>query len=284
MKSIVALVIAVVMPLNAGSADQKPLEIKVVDDQISIHAEAVPLGRLLGLLDRIVGTTSTVPPELANRNVSTQFTGLPLDRAVKKVFEGFPLDYVVLEGTQIVVTAVSESLTGQARASAPPRPSNPQPFVSPNRAPTPVPAQNPFQAQGNPAVGGNRNAGNAPAQPAIIQTPFGPLVNPRANQNQQQQPGMPMAMPGQAGFPFRSNGASPTGMPTSPGGTMSSDGRTLPATMSPSEYMMRQQGTPGATPGAPGAQPGSQPNVFGNTSPTILDLNKKSPNPPKPKP
>jgi hypothetical protein len=192
MRPIVALVIAVVMPLNAGSTDQKPLEIKDV----------------------------------------------------------------VLEGTQIVVTAVSQSLTGPAQASAPPRPTNPQPFVSPNRAP----AQNPFQAQGNPnrAVSGNRNAGNASAQPAIIQTPFGPLVNPRANQNQQQQPGNPMAMPGQAGFPFRTSGASATGIPTSPGGTI--------------------------LPSIPGAQPGSQPNVFGNTSPTILDLNKKTPNPPQPKP
>ena len=273
MKPIVALVIAVLMPLNTGAADQKPLEIKVVDDQVSIHAEAVPLGRLLGLLDRTAGTTSTVPPELANRNVSAQFAGLPLDQAVKKVFEGLPLDYVVLEGTRIVVTAVSESLTGQDRAAAPPRPSNPQTFVSPNRAPTPP--QNPFQAQGNPnpAVGGNRNAGNAPAQPAVIQTPFGPLVNPRANQNQQQQPGMPMAMPGQAGFPFGTSGASPTGMPISPGGTMS-----------PSEYMMLQRRTPGATSGTPGAQPGSQPGVFGKTSPTILDLNKKTPNPPQPKP
>ena len=72
----------------------------MVDDQVSIHAEAVPLGRLLGLLDRTAGTTSTVPPELANRNVSAQFAGLPLDQAVKKVFEGLPLDYVVLEGTQ----------------------------------------------------------------------------------------------------------------------------------------------------------------------------------------
>jgi hypothetical protein len=274
MNLIVALAIAALMPLSAGAADRKPLEIKVVDDRVSIHAEAVPLGRLLGLLDRTAGTTSTVPPELANRNVSTQFAGLPLDQAVKKVFEGLPLDYVVLEGTQIVVTAVSQSLTGQAQAAAPPRASNPQPFVSPNRAPTPAP-QNPFQARGNPnpAVGGNRNAGNAPAQPAVIQTPFGPLVNPRANQNQQQQPGMPMAMPGQAGFPFGARGASPTGLPTSPGGTMS-----------PSDYMRLQQGAPGATPGRPGAQPGPQPNVFGNTSPTILDLNKKSPNPPQPEP
>ena len=56
-------------------------EIRIVDNKVSIQAEAVPLSRLLRLLDQATGMTSKVPPELANRNVSVRFSDLKLDDA-----------------------------------------------------------------------------------------------------------------------------------------------------------------------------------------------------------
>ena len=257
MKRLVMLTLVLVFAQYAVAADGNGLEIKVIDGRVSMHAEAVPLGRLLGLLDRVAGTKSTVPDSLINRNVSVQFRGLALDRAVKKIFEGLPIDYFVLENTRIVVTAVSGTLSGDARPSTPTRAAtaSPQPFVNQNRPPvgSGLNRVTPFQA--NPVVGANNRApGNAPQQPAIIQTPFGPLVNPRANQNFQPQPGTPLAMPGQSSYPF----GLPTGSPGMPGTT------------------------PGVTtsPGTPTTPGSAQPNVFGNTSPKILDLNKKTPPPP----
>ena len=192
MKPIAVLGLAVVLSTSAGANDRKPLEIKVVDDRISIHAEAVPLGWFLVLLDRVAGTKSTVPAVLANRNVSAQFTGLPLDKAVKKIFEGLALDYLVLEDTRIVVTAVSQVLTGPAQDVEPLASSAnaSQRFVRRGASLPSLPEKNPFQAEVNPSLGNNWNGENAPLQPAIIQTPFGPIVNPRVNQKPQQ-PGMP---------------------------------------------------------------------------------------------
>lgn len=261
MKRLVIVTLVLVFAQYAGASDSDRLEITVIDGRVSMHAEAVPLGRLLGLLDRVAGTNSTVPDQLINRNVSVQFSGLNLDRAVKKIFEGLPLDYLVVENTRIVVTEVSGTLSGEAPSATPARATTaaPQPFVSPGRPPAgnPVNRATPFQA--NPVVGANNQAagannrapGNAPQQPAIIQTPFGPLVNPRANQNSQAQPGSPLAMPGQSSYPFGTSLGTPS--VTSPGAT------------------------PGGTPTSPAA---GQPNVFGNTSPKILDLNKKTPPPP----
>ena len=68
-------------------------------------------------------------------------------------------------------------------------------------------------------------------EPAMIQTPFGPMVNPRAKQVPDQQEGFSI-VPGGAG---------------------------------------------NSSAGAPS-------NIFGNTSPAILDLNKKRSNSPQPKP
>ena len=261
MKRFAALALMLVFAQSVGASDQDALEITVIDGRVSIHAEAVPLGRLLGLLDRVAGTNSTVADQLINRNVSVQFSGLDLDRAVKKIFEGLPLDYFVLGNTRIVVTAVSGTLSGQAAPASPAGASNPspQPFVSQSQGQRDARAINratPFQANAA-ARANNPVPGNAPQQPAIIQTPFGPLVNPRANQNAQQQPGSPLAMPGQSSYPFGTTTGSPgtpsvtsPGMPTSPG----------------------TQTTPGS----------GQPNDLGNTSPKILDLNKKSPSPPPP--
>jgi hypothetical protein len=258
MKSLASLAISMAMlvslPFAASATQADGLDIQVVDGQISINAEAVGLGRFLNLFDRVTGTESTVPAELENRNVSVQFHALNLAQAVRKIFEGLPLDYVVLEQGRIVVTAVSGTLTAGAGGV-------PVPVNSPVRTPeqpfaTAQPrdaAANPFQSPGvNAAASANGGGGTAPAQPAIIQTPFGPLVNPRANA----QSTMPLAGPGQ-GFPV---GAGP-GSVAPP---VTTDGRVVFPTTS---------GLP-----ANGAQPGATPPaLFGNTSPTILDLKNAPP-------
>jgi hypothetical protein len=252
---LIALIALVAMPISLPSAAQADgLDIQVVDGQISIDAEAVALGRLLKFFDRVAGTESTVPTELENRNVSVQFHALDLAHAVKKIFEGLPLDYVVLEHGRIVVTAVAGTLT--AGAGGVPVPANNtvqasrQPFAVEE---PPVAAANPFQSPGvNLAASANGVGGTAPAQPAIIQTPFGPLVNPRANA----QSTMPLAGPGQ-GFPLGA-GAGSVAPP------VTTDGRVVFPT---SSGLLANGTQPGATP----------PALFGNTSPAILDLKNAPP-------
>src|SRR5262245_39178965 len=99
------LVLAAIPALSAGKAP----EIQIIDGKVSMQAEAVPLGRLLRLLDAATGMTSKVPPELANRNVSVRFSGLDFDTAVRKIFEGQPFDYVFVNGKGIHVTALAQA-------------------------------------------------------------------------------------------------------------------------------------------------------------------------------
>ena len=87
MRYLASIVLFLLLPFQFTGAQGNGLDIRAVDGRISIHVEAVPLGRLLGFLDRVAGTESTVPDELANRNVSVQFDGLDIDRAIKKIFE-----------------------------------------------------------------------------------------------------------------------------------------------------------------------------------------------------
>ena len=253
MRYLASIVLFLLLPFELTGAQGDSLDIRALDGRISIHVEAVPLGRLLGLLDRVAGTESTVPDELANRNVSVQFNELDIDRAIKKIFEGLPLDYAVLGRTRIFVTAVSQTLAGQSLSPvAASSNSTLEPFVN-SQAPTP--AANPFQAAGvNPAVGANAARGNAAAQPAVIQTPFGPLVNPRATANARQTGSAPLVGPGQ-GFPF--GAVSPASSP---------DGSAIFGTTA---------GLPTGT-GVPGTPAGnSQPSIFGNTSPPMLDLKQQ---------
>jgi len=196
-----ALLITILSVGLAGSAlgAGKGPEISIIDDKVSIHAEAVPLSRLLRLLDRATGLTSKVPPELANRNVSVRFSNLSLDDAIRKIFEGQPVDYVLVQGQGIFVTGTSQNVVA-GNSAAPNSPPPQETFVEDNPfapqppfggAPQPVPGFAPQVNPNNPNVNQNPNQ-----QPATIQTLFGPIPNPRANQPIQQ-PGMPMVTPGQ---------------------------------------------------------------------------------------
>src|SRR5215468_9802145 len=87
-------------------------EVDLVENKLSINAEAIPLSRLLQLLDLATGMKSKVPPELANRNISVKFSGLSLTEGVRKIFQGQPVDYAFILGQGIIVTAAAQNLTG----------------------------------------------------------------------------------------------------------------------------------------------------------------------------
>jgi hypothetical protein len=175
---------------------------------------------------------------------------LGFDDAVRKIFEGQPLDYVVIERQGIIVTALSqtggpESSPGQPALNSAPaqiieqpsfiedNPPAPQPFVPPQPPvgqQLPVPAANtPFNQPFNQ---------QQQQQPAMIQTPFGPIPNPRAGQP------VPGAAPAQQATPFGT--VSPFNSPN-----------------------------PFGTPQAPAQNNNNNNNVFGNTSPPLFNQNQK---------
>ena len=186
-------------------------EVDLVDNKLSVNAEAVPLGRLFRLFDLATGMKSKVPTELANRNISVKFTGLNITDGVRKMFQGLPLDYVMIANQGIVVTAASQSSTGEpAPAYNPPPPQLDQPFVQDFQQPA---VQTPFGQIPNP----NQQQQQQPnqQQPAMIQTPFGLMANP----NVQRQPNTPLSAPGQQQnslFPQTSQPNQPNNQPISP--------------------------------------------------------------------
>lgn len=221
---------------------QGVLQVQSVDGKLSIQAESVPLGRLLRLMDQATGMTSKVPPEMATRNVSVRFSGLGFDDAVKKVFEGQPIDYMVIQGQGIVVVALSQPRRDQPSSPVPAAPSfqpvpetpfveETQPFVPPQQPMPGIPQPGGvFPGQMPPGAVVNPFNQQQP-QPAVVQTPFGPIPNPRANQQGAPTPG---AIPGQQN-PF--------------GGQQPPFGSVAPL----------------------GIQPQNQNPLFGNTSPPIMN-------------
>jgi hypothetical protein len=182
------------------SAAAKGPEIDLVDNKLSINADSIPLGRLLRLLDLATGMQSKVPPDLAGRSISVKFSGLPLEDGLRKIFQGQPIDYVVVSGQGVIVTAISQTLGAPESASAnnsqqPPAQSFPQqppdqaftqefPAAGVVQPGVPVPGQPPIPGQ--PVI-----PGMPQQQPAMIQTPFGPIANPRAGQPIQTPPPAP---------------------------------------------------------------------------------------------
>jgi hypothetical protein len=222
-----AFLLVVMVSAGAGAAGKGP-EINLIDNKLSVNAEGVPLGRLLQLVDLATGMKSKVPAELATRNISVQFSGLTVTDAVRKIFQGQPFDYVLIGGQGVVVTAVSQSVAGgeslQPYSPPPTSPSFEQPFVQ-EFPPNPVVQAPSFQQQ--------------QAQPAMVQTPFGPIPNPRAQQ------GQPNATQTNA---IQQN-------PLFPGQSL---------------------GQPQTVPGLPGSQPGNPfgtPSTFGTTNPTTNQNN-----------
>ena len=198
MKHWISVIILLGTLAGGVSAAGKGPEITVIDNKYSVSADTISLGRLLRLFDQATGMRSRVPTELTDRNLSVRFSGLSFEDAVRKIFQGQPFNYVVIRGQGIMVTGSSQTLSASdspVPAYAPP--SQPvgtflqddPPFIPPvvQQMPSvavqptigaisfPPAAVNPFNQQQQP-------------QPLIIQTPFGPVTNPRADQPAQQNP------------------------------------------------------------------------------------------------
>src|SRR5215813_3454485 len=115
-----ALILGGILPA-IGFADQVGPQVIVVDEKISIRADAIPLGNLLRLWDQATGMHSTVPPELANQKLSVRFDGLSTNDALRQIFNGQPFGYMLVEN-QLVVTpqAPSEPTAEAEPGSVPP--------------------------------------------------------------------------------------------------------------------------------------------------------------------
>ncbi len=220
------------VPNSLGSIPPaKGPDIRIVDGKVSIQADAIPLGRLLRLLDEATGMKSKVAPELANRSISIRFTDLNFDEAVHKIFEGQSLDYVVVGRQSILVTRPSQNIANNRGAM---RPYSPAAGADRRKSDTAS-----SSGQPNPA---------ASCSLGLFRLPFGPMPNPRANTQYSGQPqpnGMaPMVTPGQPANtnPFNNNGIfgnsnglpgfnSPSTLPTLP-----SNNPFAPSSANPGEY------------------------------------------------
>src|SRR5437867_3642935 len=175
MKSSLATLL-VILAMSAGAfAVGKGPEIDLVDNKLSINVETIPLGRLLRLLDLATGMQSKVPAELADRNISVKFSGLSLEDGVRKIFQGQSFDYVIVERQGVIVTSASQTASATESAPIYNAPQQQTPF-------TPQPIEQPFTPDFPPVAVPQPGGPQLGPQPATIQTPFGPIANPRAGQ------------------------------------------------------------------------------------------------------
>ena len=234
MKYWIGVIILVGTLAEGGYAAGKGPEITLLDNKLSISADAISLGRLLRLLDQATGMQSKVPREFADRNISVRFSELSFDQAVRKIFQGQPFDYVVIGGQGIIITGSSQTLSATDSAAPPNAPQAqpveqtfvqddppfiPQPVQMPQIGVQPVPGFAPI-----PGAANNPFSQQQQQQPQVIQTPFGPIPNPRANQGLQPSGNLPVSggnsplAPGQQnqfGMPLGTN--SPLTNPNSTG-------------------------------------------------------------------
>jgi hypothetical protein len=167
------LLLGIVLLQGAAYAADEP-KIEVVDGKISMSAQAVSLDRLLNMFDRAMGTKSEIKNGLGNRNVSVQFTGLNFNEAVKRIFQGQPLNYIAVQGKGIKVLELqtgSPDTGSSSSASSFPSSSS----FSTTTFNSPVqPIQNNNPVQPSPAAG---IFGGPPPAPAAT-NPTAPMTGP----------------------------------------------------------------------------------------------------------
>ncbi len=232
MKIACKLLLGLALLQGVAYADEPKIE--VIDGKISITAQAVPLGRFLALFDRAMGLKSEVKPGLENRNLSVQFAGLNFNDAVRKIFQGQPYNYMVIQGKGIRVTDLAQ---GGGTDSAPAFTSSSQPISSPINNPI-QPQLNPITNVVQPPPAGTSIFGNPPPAPnANVPNPSAPLSGPGI-------------MPPPIGAASTNPLNNPAGGPAASGNVIA-----LPGGASP---VPAQPAAPGTLPGAtPGAAPGT---------------------------
>jgi hypothetical protein len=155
-----SFILATLLAAHALAAGSEP-RVVYFQQKVSVDAKSIPLSRLLRLWDQATGMRSSIPAELASQTVTVKFSELPLDEAVRQIFEELPLDYVFIEARGIVVTGRSQAPAAPAAAAAPPV------YEAAPEVANPLPQKKP----------------NAPAlkPPPPIPTPFGPIPNTGEN-------------------------------------------------------------------------------------------------------
>ena len=191
---LVAIILAGILGLDGFAARQGP-EVTNVDQKISISADDITLDRLIRLWDQATAMQSVVPPELANRKLSVHFTGLPISDALRKMFNGQPFDYVLVEGHGILIMERSQTEPVAQSADV----GNPDEQVTE----PPVSQEPPSLIVPPPEQ-----------QPTILQTPFGPTVSPYANQTPVVQ--LPPVLPAPPFFALTVPPLPPAGAPNGP--------------------------------------------------------------------
>jgi hypothetical protein len=125
---------------------------------ISIDVEDMKAGEFLRLWDQTTRMHSRIPPALADRTFTIHFDGLPVDKALQRIFEKLKFDYVFVKGQGVAVTGVS-----QAGAVEPGSIQSVSEIVSETPTPTATaPANQPKLAV-------------EARLPPLIATPFGPI-------------------------------------------------------------------------------------------------------------
>jgi len=187
--------LAGILGFDAFAAGQGP-EVTNVDQKISISADDITLDRLIRLWDQATAMQSVVPPELANRKLSIHFTGLPISDALRKMFNGQPFDYILVEGHGILIMERSQSEPVAQSADV----SNPvEQVIEP-----PVSQEPPSLIVPPPEQ----------QRPTILQTPFGPTVSPYTNQTPVVQ--LPPVLPAPPFFALTVPPLPPAGAPNGP--------------------------------------------------------------------
>jgi hypothetical protein len=183
-RRLVSFILAALVAVSDLAAGPGP-QVVYSEQKVSVSADSIALGRLLRFWDEATGMHSSIPRELASQIVSVNFSGLPLNEAVRRIFEKLPFDYVFIEAQGIIVTGraqtpavvsapvyegapeVTEQLPelpekkpGKPAPVVPPPPPVPTPF-----GPIPNPGQNAF-IQLPPVLGATPPPFFAPAQPA----------------------------------------------------------------------------------------------------------------------
>jgi hypothetical protein len=234
MKVASKLLLGLALFQGAAFAANEP-KIEVIDGKISISAQAVPLGRFLALFDKAMGMKSEVKAGLENRNMSVQFSGLNFNDAVRKIFQGQPYNYVVIQGRGIRVTDLAQGGGADSQpvfTSSQPinQPFNQQPFSQPINAPI-------QQLNPNPNAPPASNIFGGPAPVPAVTNPNIPLSGPGV-----------MPPPIGASNPLNA----PVGGPNAGGNVIPIPGPGAPPPAQPA--------APGTLPGAsPGAAPGQLP-------------------------
>jgi hypothetical protein len=163
MKRWIPILIVVGILLLASTAVGAGPEIINRDGRISVNADNVSLGELLRLWDQATGMQSTAPPELTSEPLTIHFANLNINDAVRAMFNGQPFGYGLMQGRGIVVTAPPPEVTETELQSE---------FtgVDLNAPETVGPSDIPPVERMKPEL--------AEPTPAVIPTPFGPVISP----------------------------------------------------------------------------------------------------------